>query len=68
MADTTNNATATTTVPPPQENTTVAVAPLPPPQEIPVPKMETKHKGDEEDDEPLEDTAIAKQSLFTMKS
>ncbi|KAF3966288.1 hypothetical protein CMV_009604 [Castanea mollissima] len=51
--------------PPPQENTTAATTaatPPPLPQEILVPKTETKCWGDEEDDEPLEDTAIAGQS------
>jgi len=54
MADTTDNATATatattiatTTVPSAQENTMVAALLLPP-QEIPVPKTETKRWGDE---------------------
>ena len=66
MANITDNATATatTTTPSPQENTTAAaVAALPPlPQEIHVPKTETKHWGDEEDNEPLEDTATSSTS------
>ncbi|KAL0015533.1 hypothetical protein SO802_002602 [Lithocarpus litseifolius] len=61
MADTaTATATAATLAPPPQENTTAATAAPPPlPQEIPVLKTETKRWGDEEDDEPLEDTATS---------
>ena len=37
----------------------VAAAPLPPPQEILVPKTETKCQGEEEDNEPLEDMATS---------
>ena len=66
MADTTDTATATTAAPPPQENTTAAAAAAapapPPPREILVPKTETKRWGDEEDDEPLEDTATSSTS------